>query len=350
MKIGLILILPAFFLMTLNLSFSSDGVVEDVHDGHYENVELKYSPEYLKQATGTARDSESVKNRSNWPFDILSIGHSMASYQQYGWSGAYFHHGLDIRGDAGTPILASRGGKVVNVGNYGGGSRLYWEVAILDDDGFLWQYHHVDHESIPEEVKDAFASDGRIADGAKIGEIVDWPVSTFGERFHHVHLNILGADGIYLNPFNFLKLLPDEKDPKILKVGLLNAKRKAVDTTEINGDYALYVETTDLILHNHFTVPPHSIAFKIDKGPWIDHWTFNQLPGGADREAYINDFFVPSGTCGNYSCRRILLDLGFTKNGRRPFPSEPGAHIIELKLTDYRGNLAYGAYRWVVSE
>ena len=350
MKNNLLWLIPTLVLSIPSTLFSGESVETEIHDGHYENIELKYTPRYLKQATGLARDSESVTIRSNWPFDILSIGHTMASYQQYGFSGAYFHHGLDIRGQSGTTVLASRGGKVVNVGNYGGGSRLYWEVAILDDDGFLWQYHHVDHESIPQEVKDAFANGGRIADGAKIGEIVDWPVSAYGERYHHIHLNVLGADGVYLNPFNFLKVLPDEKDPKILKMGLLNSKRKVVSKSEIGGDYALYVETSDLILHNYFSVPPHSIAFKIDKGPWIDHWTFNQLPGGADREAYINDFFVPGETCGDYSCRRILIDLGFTRAGRRNFPQDPGPHIMELKLTDYRGNLTYSAYRWVVSE
>jgi len=340
----------ALFFCTQSCLFTQESVEDHIHHNHYENVERDYTPSYLHQATGKDRILGDDSQRAPWPFDILSIGHSMASYQQYGWSSAYFHHGLDIRGDAGTPVLASRGGKVVNVGNYGGGSRLYWEVAILDESGYLWQYHHIDHQTIPEQVKTAFKNQGSVPAGTKLGEIVDWPVSTFGERYHHIHLNVIGKGGVYLNPFHFLELLPDEADPKIHKIGLLNSKRKVLSGSSVSGDYALYVETTDLILHNRFTVPPYSISYKIDKGEWIDHWVFDKLPGGADRDAYVSDFFVPAKTCGDYQCRRILIDLGFSTEGRKNFPTDHGAHIIELKLMDYRGNFAYGAYRWEISE
>ena len=340
----------AILFLAVIPGFSQDKDGLHLYKSHFENVELLHNPQYLKRATGKASLLPTESERTAWPFDLLSIGHSIASYQSYGWNSAYFHHGLDIRGDAGTPVLATRGGKVVNVGNYGGGNRLYWEVAILDEQGFVWQYHHIDHESIPEQVKTAFTNEGSIAAGTKIGEIVDWPVSTFGERYHHVHLNVLGEGSVYLNPFQFLEFLPDEGVPEIQTIGLINHKRKIVSGNRISGNYALYIQTRDLILHSQFHVPPYSISYKVDKGEWVDHWTFNQLPGGSDREAYINDFYLPNKTCGDYRCRRIYVDLGFQKEGRKNFTSEVGSHVVQVRVSDYRGNDAISTYGWEVVE
>ena len=95
-------------------------------------AELQYVPEYTDEAFGT-NTIDTNRSRHSWPFEALSIGHSMASFQSYSWGQAYFHHGIDIRGDEETPIYAAVGGKVVNVANYYKGSRYYWEVAILDE-------------------------------------------------------------------------------------------------------------------------------------------------------------------------------------------------------------------------
>src|SRR6478609_8631666 len=81
-----------------------------------------------------------------WPFPLLSIGHNMQSYQNYGGS-AYWHDGLDIRSVVDQPIYSAAGGKIVNVENYQPGNPMYWEIAILDDEGFVWKYHHVNRQS-----------------------------------------------------------------------------------------------------------------------------------------------------------------------------------------------------------
>src|SRR5688500_15621489 len=101
-------------------------------------AERRLNPAVASLATGRLPTGRPL--RHPWPVTVLSIGHTSASYQNYGGS-PYFHHGLDVRADAGSDVLAAAGGKVVNIENYGG-SAAYWEVAILDDEGFLWQYHH----------------------------------------------------------------------------------------------------------------------------------------------------------------------------------------------------------------
>lgn len=325
----------------LLLALATTSVAQEISAD--DDAELRYVPTYLPRATAAA---DAPVTRHAWPFEPLSIGHTMASYQRYGW-GAYFHHGLDIRGDAGTPVRAAAGGTVVNVGNYNGGSRLYWEVAILDDDGFLWQYHHVDHETIPQDVKDAFAQGGAVAAGTVLGEIVDWPMDSFGEAYHHVHLNVLAADGVYRNPFDFLDPLGDVQAPELRGIGLLDARGRVVDGTVARGDYSLYAEVADLIRHEAYIVPPHSIEVAVDGGAPEVVWTFDRLPGGASRTAFVDDFFA-HGTCGNYSCRRIRIDLGFSPGEDRTFPGAPGAHRVEVTIRDHAGNSSRGSFAWTV--
>ncbi len=314
-----------------------------------EDAEANFQPKYLDLATGTAESAFGESSvRSEWPFPVDSIGHTMASYQRYGGSPAYFHHGLDIRGDAGTPILASAGGKVVNIENYHGGSYLYWEIAILDDRGFLWQYHHVDHLTIPQEVKDAFAAGERVEAGQFLGGIVEWPVDTFGETYHHVHLNVLGAGGVYQNPFDFLKRLPDNQAPTIQELGLLNPQKQPIQGNEVTGEYSIYLKARDLILHDQFFVPPHSIQYQIDDQAPVTFWKFHELPGKASRFEYVHDFYVPRKTCGNYSCRSSMVDLGFQVEGTCPFPKTPGSHLIKVVVRDYLGNQAEAQMQWTV--
>ena len=110
----------------------------------------------------------------------------MASYQKYS-KGAYFHHGVDLLAAAGTAVLSSTAGRVTNIRNYVAGDPRYWEVAIRDPSGFLWQYHHVKRESISDDIFDALDSQNTIPARTKLGEIFPWDK----HDFHHIHLNVL---------------------------------------------------------------------------------------------------------------------------------------------------------------
>ena len=310
-----------------------------INDLHAEQL---FRPTYTQQATGTTPP----QTRYEWPYKILSIGHSMASYQNYGGR-PYFHHGLDIRGDAGTPVRASAGGKVVNIENYVPGNPAYWEVAILDANGFIWQYHHIDRKSIPSSIYDAYNSGEPIPTGTVIGEIYYWSVVTFGERFHHVHLNILGEGGAYQNPFAFLQPLADEQGPKIAELALLKNGDK-LEGDSVNGRYTVMATIHDLILHDRFVVPPYSVSIRIDGSPPVTVWQFDNLPGGSSNEEHVHDLFVRKETCGNYRCRNLTIDLGFDKAGSESFTSEAGAHTVEVTAKDFAGNAATREFSWSV--
>lgn len=326
-------------LAALPLMFSSPVLHDD--------AERDFKPAYVQQATGRL---EAARARHAWPVNVLSIGHSTASYQNYTReipTSPYFHGGLDIRADAGSPVYASAGGKVVNIENYVPGNGAYWEVAILDDEGFLWQYHHIERSSIPQAVFAAKQSGEPIADGTKIGEVFYWGVSTFGERYHHIHLNVLGDGGEILSAFNFLEPLADDEAPQIKDVGILKNGTTSSNVT-VRPPYSLYAEVSDLVHHEKFIVPPHALRLEIDGHPQQDVWIFDRLPGGKSETKYVHDFFVPRKTCGNYECRRIFINLGFRIDGKAVFPTTSGGHDVKVTAADFAGNQVSRDFHWTV--
>ncbi len=339
-----------------------------------EDVEVRYQASYAHLATG---DPSAVPDRSvaasdalrpesvtathatyAWPFNVsFTLGHAIQSYQNYstGTSQAYFHHGLDIMAPNGTDVFSRSGGQVVNVENYQLGNDLYWEVAVKDPEGYIWQYHHIDKNTIPQAIKDKFAqyqadplNGGFIAPNTYIGDIVYWTVVSYNKRFNHIHLNILGAGGVYLDGFEFHTPLADTVGPQILAVGL--TKNNTVQSvTTISGEYGLYVRARDLVLDDVYYLPPHKVEFSVDGGPVTTTWEFEDLPGGADRYAYVNDYHVAPPTCGNYSCRDFYIDLGFTTAGQRVFTNVNGPHTVNVTVYDYAGNTASGSFTWTVT-
>ncbi len=168
---------------------------------------------------------------------------------------------------------------------------------------------------------------GFIAPDTYIGDIIEWPVWSFGKQFNHIHLNILAAGGVYVNGFEFHTALPDTVGPEIQAVGLLQNGQIYPGNT-IEGSYSLYVRARDLILDDVYYLPPWEITFSVDCWPEQTTWRFDTLPGGADRWAYLNDFYVVPPTCGDYDCREYYIDLGFIPDSQFLFPAGGGAHTV----------------------
>lgn len=295
-----------------------------------------------------------------WPFNIpiLHMGHLNNSYQDYGGA-PYFHHGIDPLVPDGTPVYTRSGGQVVNVENYSPGSALYWEVAILDEEGYVWQYHHINRVTIPQAITDAYTaylanpeSGGMVAANSHIGNIVYWTEVSFGVRFNHLHLNILADEDIYLNPLEFLdgSVNIDTQPPVIQEVGLLSGNTLlSGNLISFGSDYSLYVRARDLHQSSIFYLPPSKIQFQVDGGPLTTVWDFHSLPGGSNEEAYVDDYYIPGATCGDYDCRDFYIDLGFTREGQREFPSLPGIHRIEVSAWDHAYNLTKHQFLWIVT-
>jgi len=319
-------------------------------------IESGWQPDYLGLATGSPGALAAQQGMYKWPLadgTPFTISHVIQSYQYYGGT-PYFHHGMDLMAPYGTEIYSRSGGQVINVERYST-MYLYWEVAVLDPNGYIWVYHHIERRSIPQLIWDKFAewqadpvNGGFIPPDTHIGNIVKWTDKAFHlRRFNHLHLNILGAGGAYLNGFGFHNALADTDAPEILGVGLLRGK--VIDAgTQTLGDYSLYVHARDLVLDEMYYVPPYEVSFSVDGGPVNTTWRFDNLPGGANDKIYLNDFYV-SPTCGDYHCREFYIDLGFIRDARFAFPSTAGEHTVVVSVSDYAGNMDSQSFHYTVT-
>ncbi len=314
-------------------------------------IENSWTPDYLDLATG---DPILLSDHGvyAWPFDLDSIGWSMQSYQDYGGT-PYFHHGMDMMKMFGTNVFNRSGGQVVNIENYQPGNYLYWEIAVLDPDGYLWQYHHVDQPTIPQYIWDKYdeflidpVNGGFIDPDTYIGDIVEWPVWSYGKQFNHIHLNIIAAGGYYVNGFEFHNPLPDTVGPEIQDIGLL-LNGQIYPDFPVEGNYSLYVRSRDLILDDVYYLPPWEFKFSVDGGPVNTTYRFDRLPG-YDRYQYLDDFYVVPPTCGNYDCRDYYVDLGFIPDSQYVFPKTGGQHTIQVTVSDYAGNVDTQTYTYTV--
>jgi hypothetical protein len=310
------------------------------------NQVLAHEPIFRTKADRLGFGKFTEQKNHPWPFPLLSIGHNMQSFQDYSGS-PYWHDGLDIRGQRDQTVFAAAGGKVVNIENYIHGNHLYWEVAIQDDEGFVWKYHHIAKESISLEIHNAFRSGSKVPEGVVIGNLVRWPVTSFGEVYHHLHLLVVGEDGQYVNPFLMMSPLQDNQSPIITKIGLAK-DHKPMNGAEVRGEHAIFLEASDLIYHQKFIVPPHQISYRLDGQEEKIVWTFVHLPSGKNDTDFIDDFYM-QGTCGDYSCRKFYFNLNFTTtNPRETLRLSPGFHDIEVTVQDIVGNKAIKNFKWKV--
>ncbi len=285
-------------------------------------------------------------NNSIWPYKALSIGNSMQSYQNYG--SPYWHDGLDIRGAALENVFSSVDGKVVNIEKYGR-SDLYWEVAILDDYGFVWKYHHVDKNTISKDIYKKLKNGTKVKQGEFIGKVVTWPVSSYREVFHHIHLLIVDGNGHYINPFTMLPKLLDISEPVIKKIGLFK-NLKPIKTDKVRGAHGLYIEAYDTVLHKDFLLTPYLIKYTLDNKAERVVWRFDKLPDPKSDLTYINQFYL-KGTCGNYTCRKFYINLNFDINepkATKYFKLKKGIHNISVTVEDFIGNSTTKNYSYQV--
>jgi murein DD-endopeptidase MepM/ murein hydrolase activator NlpD len=110
-----------------------------------------------------------------------------------------WHAGVDIKADAGTPILAAGAGTVI----FSGWERAYGRVIRIEhDDGFVTLYAH--------NLQNFVAAGDRVEAGAVIGSVGSSGRSTA----HHLHFEVR-RDGMAFNP---LHILP-ERDVMVARSG-----------------------------------------------------------------------------------------------------------------------------------
>jgi murein DD-endopeptidase MepM/ murein hydrolase activator NlpD len=111
----------------------------------------------------------------------------------YGWrdlfvSGSRFHGGVDIAADTGTPVAASRGGRV----GFAGWSGVYGYVVFLDhEEGWQTRYAHLSRIDV------------RVGDLLRQGAVLGAVGSTGLSTGPHLHFEVR-YDGRALDPLTFV--------------------------------------------------------------------------------------------------------------------------------------------------
>ena len=155
-----------------------------------EKRELALKDENLQNGRPTYVD----KNGITWalPIDYKRLS-SVYGYRTHPVTGQKNkkHNGVDLTATIGTPVYATRSGKVSYVGYQAGGAGNY--VNITHDNGFLSTYMHLDSYIV------------KSGEYVTIGQLIGYAGNTGGSTGPHLHFGIK-KNGAWVNPADYLKL------------------------------------------------------------------------------------------------------------------------------------------------
>lgn len=302
------------------------------------------------------------KNSLPWPVKFMdekhTIGNSMVEYQSYS-SDAYFHGGDDLRVTTEGEVKAPMDGIIQ--GHYysyvtdpqtgqltkyskpmsEGGDDLYFEVSIQAPNGVFVELHHVNPNSLPTTIHNLILNGGGpIHQGDVVGYASIWPTTRYGERYNHIHYNIISPAGINLNPEYYSEALTDNIAPVIKNIfAIYKNKKVEVLDQKLNGlPDEIIVSSIDQKGDNIYPLPPTLIEVR-----WIQDqqvsWDFtqnlfNNLNIFPDiRNVYAATLRLSDGrtftTQGNYTNTQFLFRLKIPPTATSP---------LTLSVKDSSGN------------
>ncbi len=351
----------ALFLLSMAFSWSARA------DEPLEARDVLLSKGFRPVMTGSLLRAGNMpaEHSLNWPVQFQdaqhSIGNSMTEFQPFG--SPYFHGGCDLRTKAEENILAPVSGHL-EAGHYSynnrddgslekfwlpwpqSGNRMYFEVAIVADDGTRYEMHHVDRDSLPQNIIDQLNKGGaRVEAGTLLGHVITWPDGDY----HHTHYNIILPSGIRVNPEYASTAIADHLPPQILGAYAVLANGSTIEysggaldktTTEI------VVDVVDKLDDNVYEHPPTLIALHFAAGA-DTRWDFRQTLSGADGKfPPIWDFFAASisstsgqssSTEGGYGTGHSLVRLKIPAGANGEFNIQIGDNAGNL--TELKGSL-----------
>lgn len=315
---------------------------------------------FLLMLAGTLAGAESERLPSiyNVPFDV---GGQFYDYQNY-HGVPYLHGGLDLCAPAGSEVITPVAGKVV-VSDYtiaasakphsftytrkpfkrgDVSTTRYLEVAVTTDDRTVWMFRHVDTTSIPDAVFSAAADGSIIPAGSVIGKVARWLLPVLPEKrlYDHIHLEILAADGSYLNPAQLVRTTKDYYPPVIhsfyaVKHGSDEGQNLDSGNKTLSGKVDLVFGINDRMNQATYQHSVYSASWSLDKidsngkaveaVPLKEVFKFDRLPVRGDRTQLSNVIYRDSlrtGSTkvqanGNHGPRFFLINLtsGTTQTG-----------------------------------
>jgi len=270
-----------------------------------------------------------------WPTKIHKSKHTFGGliHQFQKFQNVYFHEGLDIITPLRQSVHAPVDG-VVDAGYYSYETLIngqtqktylslrdispedhepklwgerYFEVSLTDKMGNRFELHHIDRESLPMELVDAVYSARSVPAKTFLGFAIEWPEKVQGSDYHHIHYNILDAEGVYKNPFWHSKEVEDNIPPHVQNVyaavaqtcasnGLRQLKELSQVTSQDEITH-LVLQAHDFINTQSFPQSPTRItaqfanhsAFEFDYSEALFN---NDLNSFAIHELYVGRFCI----------------------------------------------------------
>ena len=163
---------------------------KDLKDAEYREWLATYVPPTTYPSDDTTPSTD-IPSSSGWicpvPYYTLTSPFGMRVHPIRGtWT---MHNGVDMAAAQGTPIYASRSGKVTTASFQAGGAGYY--VSINHGDGFSSIYMHMTHYIV---------SPGQYVTA---GQVIGYVGSTGGSTGPHLHFGI-SYQGTYVNPMNYI--------------------------------------------------------------------------------------------------------------------------------------------------
>ncbi|PKL44076.1 MAG: hypothetical protein CVV42_19775 [Candidatus Riflebacteria bacterium HGW-Riflebacteria-2] len=320
-------------------------------------------------------------------FDVGAQFYDYQNYQRI----PYFHGGIDLCVPAGTDVYTPVSGRV-SVSDYKilassnphrfsytrtpfrrgmTSNTRYLEVAVVDENGNSWMFRHIDPSSVPTEIFAAADSGKSVTAGSKIGAVARWHQPVFPEKrnYDHIHLEIIGPDGSYLNPAALVATVKDYYPPIIHNVYAVKHGRDegvALDGNNrtLSSKIDIVIGANDRMNRSAYQHALYTAAWSLERlnddgsvtsqVPEQEVFRFDRLPFTGERIQLSTVIYKDSISAGSGRIRAngadgprfflINLTSGTTASGYSPTNHldttrlANGRYRLTIKVTDSAGN------------
>jgi|GEM_PF-2895691 len=265
--------------------------------------------------------------------DQSEFGPIMHQYQDGTWP-AYFHAGIDIRGQAAQAVITPVEG-VVEAGYYAyndeengkstkyflslkdalaGRSKppwgkLYFEVAVINSLGYRFEFHHIDPDTLPTSIlQKALLDEGTssrtersVQAGEVVGALIRWPNSKRGLSYNHLHYNVVSPAGIYINPLNISIPIGDKVPPTFVDFFSVSSfcgrsipkLEKHLPGTVLETQKYFVMGAFDLVSSSRFPHPPTWIQVKFGRHSTFEYDFSQSLSDSNGLLPDIQEVYLP---------------------------------------------------------
>ncbi|MES2770147.1 MAG: hypothetical protein V4596_13460 [Bdellovibrionota bacterium] len=284
------IILLFVFLISLSIDVFADEPIFSKEQLLSEGYQIFHS----RTISRSGKSSFPIKTLP-WPVQFKDASHtianSMAQFQPFSTPG-YFHLGCDLIVNMGEKVFTPVGGRL-EAGHYSytnnddgskvkywkpwpeTGNSTYFEIAVVNEGGYRFEYHHMDRDTLPKEIVDILNNGGGyIPAGTYVGRAV-----YFSSDYHHIHYNVIAPNQIAINPEAISLPIPDHKAPEIFNVFAVYANGDVIslkENSQLNKrPIEFVVWTRDQLDGSVYDQPPTLSMIEFESGEKVS-WDFRE--------------------------------------------------------------------------